>query len=134
MKLPVQLSLSLITGALVGGWCTVHSLSDRTPRYVTRTVKASGLTEAEFHEKHLEKMATDDRCEQRLVKAALQVIDLVDQEAVAATRQTLASHVGRFYRQYKTTRQGDTDLIAEIEEAASTSPDIAAEINKGTPQ
>lgn len=70
------------------------------------------------------------RSDRDLATVGLRGIEILDRGDVAGAEKYLAYWIGSYYRVYWT--NGDTNLLARIEEAAQTNAVIAAEIRKKT--
>jgi hypothetical protein len=93
--------------------------------------KESGMSDAEMAElgKEVpEAFAAIKREDEGVAQVALRGIEILDRDDSEATKKYLAYWVGSYYRVYHA--NGDSNLIARIEKAATTNAHIAAEIAK----
>ena len=123
------LSLVCLAVGIGIGWYFGYSRPALRMKHLYEDVqKTTGLSDAEMVKQVPDSLAAIKREDESVAMVALRGIEILDRGDTAAAKKHLAYWVGSYYRVYHA--NGDTNLIARIERAASTNADIAAEIAK----
>jgi len=88
--------------------------------------KETGMSIAEMTKAVPDSLTAIHREDESVAYVALRGIEILDRGDVAAAKKHLAYWVGSYYRVYHA--NGDTNLLARIESAATTNSEIATEI------
>ena len=111
------------------GWHFGYTRASLQAIHLTQELqKETGMSQAEMVKAVPESLAAIQRDDESVATVALRGIEILDRGDVAAAKKHLAYWVGSYYRVYHA--NGDPNLIAHIESAATTNPEIAAEITK----
>ncbi len=131
MKRLLQFAACLFLGVAIG-WYWGYSRPTLKMFHVYRDVqKASGLSDAEmadYGKQVPEAFAAIKREDESVALVALRGIEILDRGDTGAAKKHLAYWVGSYYRVYQS--NGDSNLIARIERAATTNAEIAAAMVK----
>jgi hypothetical protein len=124
-------SLICLAAGVALGWYFGYTRPALQAMHLYQDVqKTTGLSDAEMLKQVPDSLAAMKRDDEGVALVALRGIEILDRGEPEAAKKHLAYWVGSYYRVYHT--NGDTNLIARIERAATTNADIAAEIAKKT--
>jgi len=122
-------SLICLVAGIALGWYFGYTRPALQAMHLYQEVqKTMGLSDAEMVKQVPDSLAAMKRDDEGVALVALRGIEILDRGDVAAAKKHLAYWVGSYYRVYHA--NGDTNLIARIERAATTNAEIAAEIAK----
>lgn len=131
MKYTVAILLSLGIGISIG-WYFGYTRPALHALHMTQEIqKATGMSEEQMLKAVPENLAALKREDESTATVALRGVEILNRGDTAATKKYLAYWVGSYYRVYHS--NGDTNLIARIQQAATTTPEIAAEVSKKIP-
>lgn len=122
-----KLLLCLVCGAAFSGCVVYYAVSSRPTEGDLEMLELLGRSEDEMVERMVADLTAGDRCDERIASAALAALHYLDREQPTIAKVGLARHIGYYYRMHFDS--GDSNLVARIEEAATSNPEIAAELD-----
>ena len=128
MKRAIVLLIVLLLGSCIGWYFGYSRPALRMQHLYQDVQKTTGLSDAEIVKQVPESLAAIKREDESVAMVALRGIENLDRGDTEAAKKHLAYWVGSYYRVYHA--NGDTNLIARIERAATRNAEIAAEIAK----
>ena len=111
------------------GWYFGYTRPSLQAIHLTQELqKETGMSIQDMKKAVPNSLAAIQREDESVATVALRGIEILDRGDTAAAKKHLAYWIGSYYRVYHA--NGDTNLIARIEQAATTNPEIAAELAK----
>jgi hypothetical protein len=128
MKRIIPLLICVLLGVGVG-WYWGYTRPALQAMHMYRDMKKTmGFSDEEMLRAAPEAFAKIKREDESVAMVALRGSEILDRGDTQAAKKYLAYWVGSYYRVYHA--NGDTNLIAHIEQAATTNAEIASEIAK----
>lgn len=122
-------SLICLAAGIAVGWYFGYTRPALQAMHMYRDMRRTmGFSDEEALKAAPEAFASIKREDEGVAMVALRGIEILDRGDTQAAKKHLAYWVGSYYRVYHA--NGDTNLIARIERAATTNSDIAVEIAK----
>jgi hypothetical protein len=128
MKLIITSIICLAVGIGVGWYFGYTRPSLRAIHLTDELQKGTGMSTEEMAKAVPESLAAIKREDESLATVALHTIEVLDRNDTTAAKKYLAYWIGSYYRVYHA--NGDTNLIARIEQASTTNSEIATELAK----
>ena len=128
MKRIIPSLVCLLVGMGVGWYFGYSRPALRMQHLYEDIQKTTGISDSDMVKQVPESLAAIRREDESVAIVALRGIEILGRGDTQAAKKHLAYWVGSYYRVYHT--NGDTNLIARIEQAATTNAEVAAEIAK----
>ncbi len=111
------------------GWYFGYTRPALKAMHITQEIqKETGMSIEDMVKAVPDSLAAIKREDESVAYIGLTSIKMLDHGNTETAEKYLAYWVGSYYRVYQT--NGDTNLIAKIKQAATTNPEIAAELAK----